>query len=69
MPLERNAVQAALRKTATYAKLKVKIHMKGWTVYDHTYEIGALGFVSKTFDTCLQKLGCKNKRRKFLRKT
>jgi hypothetical protein len=68
IPLEGNTVQAALRKTARYANLKAELLLKGWKVHDLTYEIGALGFVAKTFDTCFRKLGCPNKQRKYIRK-
>ena len=39
IPLECNTVQATLRKTARYAKLKTELLLKGWKVHDLTYEI------------------------------
>ena len=47
VPLERNIVAAALRKTSRYANLKTSLLLKGWSVEDFTYEIGALGVIAK----------------------
>jgi hypothetical protein len=68
VPLERNIVAAALRKESRYADLKTIMLLKGWTVEDFTYEIGALGFIAKSFDHLLRKLGFKSAQRKFIRK-
>ena len=68
VPLERNIVAAALRKTSRYANLKTSLLLKGWSVEDFTYEIGALGFIAKSFDHLLRKLGFKSAQRKFIRK-
>ena len=55
VPLERNIVDAQLRKTARYAKLKTALKLKGWTVEDFTIEIGALRFIAKSFDFGLKR--------------
>ena len=68
VPLERNVVQAALRKQARYASLKSALQLKGWSVHDFTFEIGALGFISKSFNYMLNKLGFSSQQKKFLRK-
>ena len=68
VPLERNVVDAAIRKEARYAKLKTTLILKGWSVHDFTFEIGALGFVSKSFNYMLIKLGFPNTQKKFIRK-
>ena len=68
IPLERNFVQARLRKEKKYADLKTLIELKGWVVYDHTFEVGALGFIAKTFERVLRSLGFVSKRRKAMRK-
>jgi hypothetical protein len=68
VPLERNIVAAALRKTSRYANLKTSLLLKGWTVADFTYEIGALGFIAKSFDHLLRKVGFKSAQRKHIRK-
>ena len=67
IPLECNAVQAALRKTARYATRKTDLLLKGWKVHDLTYEIGALGFIANTFDSCFRKLGSSCTQRKCIR--
>ena len=56
VPLERNIIDAATRKAARYAKLKSEIMLKGWTVRDFTFEVGALGFISKSFNYMLNVL-------------
>ena len=68
VPLERNIVDAQLRKTARYAKLKTALKLKGWTVEDFAIEIGALGFIAKSFDFALRRLGFGNTQRKHIRK-
>ena len=68
IPLERNFAQAKLRKEKKYAKLKVKIQLQSWIVYDFTYEVGALGFVAKSFDNMLRSLGTAEKKRETMRK-
>ena len=67
VPLERNIVDAAIRKEARYAQLKTDIVLKGWSVHDFTFEIGALGFIGKSFNYMLIKLGFSNKQKKFMR--
>ena len=66
-PLERNIIDAATRKAARYAKLKSEIMLKGWTVRDFTFEVGALGFISKSFNYMLNVLGFSGKQKKFIR--
>merc|ERR1711994_655259 len=68
VPLERNIVDAQLRKIARYAKLKTALKLKGWTVEDFTIEIGALGFIAKSFDFALRRLGFGKTQRKYIRK-
>ena len=68
VPLERNIVAAQLRKVARYQKLKTAIMLKGWSVEDFTIEIGALGFVAKSFDFALRQLGFGNSQKKIIRK-
>ena len=68
IPLERNFIQAKLRKEAKYAYLKTQLQLKNWTVYDFTFEVGALGFIAKTFDNLLRTLGFVSKHRKSIRK-
>ena len=69
VPLERNIVDAQLRKKRRYANLKTNLKLKGWTVRDFTIEIGALGFIAKSFDYALRQLGFGSTQRKFIRKT
>ena len=68
IPLERNFIQAKLRKEAKYAYLKTQLQLKNWTVYDFTFEVGALSFIAKTFDYVLYSLGFVSKHRKSIRK-
>ena len=68
VPLERNMLDAQLRKTARYATLKTNLKLAGWTVHDHTWEIGSLGFISKTSDSFLRALGFSDSQRKHMRK-
>jgi hypothetical protein len=67
-PLERNIVDAQLRKIARYAKLKTALKIKGWIVEDFAIEIGALGFIAKSFDFALRRLGFGKTQRKYIRK-
>ena len=68
IPLERNFIQAKLRKEERYAYLKTQLQLKNWIVYDFTFEVGALGFIAKTFDNLLYSLGFVSKHRKSIRK-
>jgi len=68
IPLERNIVDAALRKEARYASLKTNLKLNGWSVHDFTFEIGALGFIAKSFNRMLITLGLPPNQRKFVRK-
>ena len=68
VPLERNIVDANLRKVRRYANLKTNLKLKGWTVHDFAIEIGALGFIAKSFNYALRKLGFGSTQRKFIRK-
>ena len=56
-PMERRMSISALIKTKRYMELKIALSVKGWTVYDRTFEVGALGFVSTTTRGFLSKLG------------
>ena len=67
IPLERNIVDAALRKEARYASLKTDLKLKDWIVHDFTFEIGALGFVAKSFNRMLSLLGFPSSQRKHIR--
>ena len=66
VPLERNFVEAYLRKKARYAALKTDLRLQKWTVIDHTREIGTLGFISKHTYFFLRSLGFSNSQRKHL---
>ncbi len=66
MPLERNFVEAYLRKKARYAALKTDLRLKKWAVIDHTWEIGTLGFISKHTYFFHRSLGFSNSQRKHL---
>ena len=66
VPLERNIVDAAIKKEARYASLKAALMLKNWTVNDFTYEVGALGFISKSFNYMLTKLGFSAQQKKFI---
>ena len=68
VPLERNMLDAHLRKTARYMNLKKDLKLAGWTVYNHTWEIGSLGFISRTSDSFLRAIGFSNNQRKHMRK-
>ena len=68
VPLERNMLDAQLRKTARYGRLKTDLKLAGWKVYDHTWEIGSLGFISRTSDSFLRAIGFSNSQRKHMRK-
>ena len=68
VPLERNIIDAQLRKTRRYAKLKTALSLKGWSVEDFTIEVGALGFIAKSFDFALRQLGFGKTQKKFIRK-
>ena len=67
VPLERNMLDAPLRKTLRYAQLKTNLKTVGWTVYDNTWEIGSLGFISKKCESFLRSLGFSNSQRKHMR--
>ena len=68
VPLERNILDAAIRKKARYAFLKTELQLKQWSVHDFTFEIGALGFISKSFNYMLNKLGFPSHQKKFIRR-
>ena len=68
MLIERNIVDAQLRKQARYEHLKTNLKLAGWKVYDRTWEIGSLGFISKSTDSFLRTLGFSNNQRKYIRK-
>ena len=67
VPMEQNMLDAHLRKTARYADLKAQLKLRGWTVYDRTWEIGNLGFISKKCDAFLRAIGFSNNQRKHIR--
>ena len=54
VPLERNIIDAQLRKTRRYAKLKTALSLKGWSVEDFTIEVRALGSIATSFDFALR---------------
>ena len=68
VPMEQNMLDAYLRKTARYADLKTQLKLAGWTVYNLTWEIGNLGFISKKCDAFLRTIGFSNTQRRFIRK-
>ena len=68
IPLERNIADAAIRKNVRYLSLKADLNLNGWIVNDFTYEIGALGFIAKSFNRMLITLGFPPNQRKFIRK-
>ena len=53
VPLERNMLDAHLRKIMRYSDLKTLLKTAKWKVYDYTWEIGSLGFISKKCDSFL----------------
>ena len=65
--LERNCADASIRKRARYANLKTNLMLKNWIVHDYTYEVGALGFITKTFNYMLSRLGFPNFQKKHMR--
>ncbi|NQX92870.1 MAG: hypothetical protein HRT74_12235, partial [Flavobacteriales bacterium] len=67
VPLERNCADAAIRKEARYSSLKADLMLKDWKVHDFTYEVGALGFIAKTFNSMLGHLGVPSGQRKHIR--
>ena len=68
VPLERNIVNARLRKELRYTNLVHELRLKDWTVYDLAYEIGALGFIGKSFNFMLSPLGFSSAQKKSLRR-
>ena len=56
-PMERRMWISATKKQKRYKTLKSALMTKGWTVYDFTFEVGALGFVSNSLSSLLLKLG------------
>ena len=67
VPLERNIFAAAKRKRERYSTLKADLEVNGWIVNDFTIEIGALGFVAKSFHYALGRLGFSGKEKKKIR--
>ena len=47
-PMERRILVSALKKKERYLELKSALIVKGWTVFDFTFEIDALGFVGNS---------------------
>jgi hypothetical protein len=67
VPLERNILDAHLRKKARYAELKANLKTAGWTVHAFTWEIGSLGFISQYSHGFLSALGFSNNQQKHMR--
>ena len=65
-PMERRILLSALKKTERYLKLKSDLIVKGWTVFDFTFEIGALGFVGNSTINFLSKLGFAATQKSFM---
>ena len=65
VPLEENILDAHLRKLKRYSRLKTRLTLNGWTVYDHTVEIGCLGFVNSSASKMFKCLGASNKQKNF----
>jgi hypothetical protein len=64
--MERRISISALKKKKRYLELKSALMVKGWTVYDLTFEIGALGFVSTSIRSFLSKLGFSPDQMKYM---
>ena len=67
-PLERNIADAQIRKTFRYSNLETSIRKNNWKVFAMTFEIGDLGFVSKTTHHLFRSLCDNTAQCKFMRK-
>ncbi|NQY51597.1 MAG: hypothetical protein HRT91_02760 [Piscirickettsiaceae bacterium] len=67
-PLERNMVDARLRKERRYNRLHKDLCLNGWNVYPMTFEIGDLGFISRTTHAFFAKVCDKSSQRKHMMK-
>ena len=67
VPLERNMLDAHIRKTARYMNLNTYLKLAGWTVYEHTWEIWSLEFISILSDSFLLTIVFINNQRKHVR--
>jgi hypothetical protein len=65
-PMERRISISAIKKKKRYIDLKARLMSKGWTVYDMTLEVGALGFTSTSVADFLTKLGFPQMQKKFM---
>jgi hypothetical protein len=65
-PMERRISISAIIKKKRYIDLKARLMSKGWTVYDMTLEVGALGFTSTSVADFLTKLGFPQMQKKFM---
>ena len=65
-PLERNMADAHIRKVHRYINLETSIRIHGWSVFAMTFEIGYLGFVSKTTHHLFKSLCDNNAQRKHM---
>jgi hypothetical protein len=61
-PAEENIAAANVRKEARYAPLAERCRTAGWSVRVLTIEAGARGFVARSMNTCLRKLGASPQR-------
>ena len=64
--MERRILLSALKKTERYLKLTSELLVKEWTVFDFTFEIGALGFVGNSTINFLSKLGFSATQKSFM---
>ena len=67
-PMERRMLESALKKKKHYHDLKAKLLILGWKVYDMTFEVGALGFLSNTVGFFLRQLGFPPNQRAYMKK-
>ncbi len=67
-PSERNMTHARLKKERRYRALEHSLSKQEWTVYPLTFEVGALGFLSKSTHRFLSIICDNSSQRKYLRK-
>jgi hypothetical protein len=65
-PMERRIDISAIKKKERYMKLKSDLMVKEWRVFDFTFEVGALGFVSNKLSGFLLKLGFPSCQAKYM---
>ncbi len=57
VPMERRIFESAIIKKRRYTNLKVSLSGRGWTVFDFTFEVGAIGYLGCTVNSFLWSLG------------